>query len=65
MQGGVNNLKYRSGTTWYSYYYAEYYRCDTGYNLIWNGTPYNIFDWGYQTGGGAVLPRSIEVSSTC
>ena len=56
MQGGVSNLKYRIGTTYYSFDYAHGYACEPignpAYNLIWNTTPYNIFDWGYDLWGG-------------
>ncbi len=51
MSGGINTLQYRRASTWYNFYYADSYRCDYGYSLIWNGSN-NILDWGYNPPGG-------------
>ncbi len=51
MHGGINALKYRRGTTWYVFNFADSYRCDYGYNLLWSTPPHSIFDWGYQPPG--------------
>ncbi len=51
MQGGMNLLKYRLGNvSWYDFS-PDSTSCDYGYTLIYNGSPHNIYDWGYQTPG--------------
>lgn len=52
MSGGINTLQYRRAGSWYNFEYADDYRCDHGYNLIWNAGPSNILDWGYDPPGG-------------
>jgi hypothetical protein len=53
MQGGINDLRYRLGSSsWYSLN-PDYEECTYGYWLIYNGGSVDdIYDWGYSAPGG-------------